>query len=737
MSSENCSDELTIEVIGQLRDGPGRWQPRIGEEALSAVFRPNIPQGSRVIILQEAVNILSRCVPPSEPTGQETGLVIGYVQSGKTMSFTTVTALSHDNGYRIVIIIAGISQYLLGQSRNRLINDLRLNSTTEQRPWRHIPDPTLAKNSHFIIRDILEEWNDPNVPSEQCRTILITVMKNHRHLRNLTNVLRNVDLRNVPTLLIDDEGDQAGLNTRVRQRGLSTTYRRLLAVKDVIPHHSFLQYTATPQAPLLINIVDVLSPKFAEVITPGEDYIGGQAFFNIRQNLVRIIPADDIPTPDNQIEGPPQTLLQAMRFFFLGASVHLIRRERPPNRSMMVHPSRLTETHGRYFRWVLDAREGWMDILRHADSPAYADFIELFRRDYADLRATEQQIPSFDLIVPQLLRAMRITTVRTLNNRGEGSAPVNWSDNPYWILVGGQSLDRGFTVEGLTITYMPRGPGIGNADSIQQRARFFGYKRTYRGYCRVFLEQEVNDAFHSYIEHEEDIRSQMIHHRDANRSLSEWRREFFLARTLRPTRGNVIDIDYWRDDLRNKWVYPEGPHDAEEIIEVNRSIFDQFIGDIPLIEHDGLDRRNIDDKNMIARDIPLCFVHENLLTRIQVRRLEDSNTIALLLRHIQLHLAEHPNDTCSVILISRGRRIRRALEGDKIKELFQGRQYDSQGMTYPGDRQVKDEEGITVQLRYLDLGERDQPLIAENVPHAAVWVPASIARDILRQPQGG
>jgi len=733
----DLSDELTIEVIRQLRPGPGSWVPRAMRESCSLVFNPSIPRESSPVILQEAVNVLSRCVPPTEPVGQYTGLVIGYVQSGKTMSFTTVAALAHDNGYRIIIIVAGTSQYLLDQSRRRLINDLRLNSSTERRPWRHIQDPTLAQNSHIVIRNILEDWNDPSVPPEDRRTVLITVMKHHQHLQNLIDVLNRINLDGVPTLIIDDEGDQAGLNARVRQGQQSTTYQRLLLLKATTPHHSFLQYTATPQAPLLINIVDVLSPSFAEVITPGDGYVGGHDIFDDRSNLIRLIPSNEIPQQNNRITSPPQTLHQAMRLFFLGATIHLVRRDMPPNRSMMVHPSRLTERHGQYYRWVFDTLEGWMDILRHSsDTPDHIDLIQLFRHDYDDLRSTVPGIPSFEYLTPHLLRAMRQTDIRIMNNRPEGRTPVNWSNNPYWILVGGQSMDRGFTVEGLTVTYMPRGPGVANADTIQQRARFFGYKREYFGFCRIFLERDVREAFRAYVEHEEDIRSQLIAYRDTGRTLTEWRREFFLDRNLRPTRNNVIDINYWRESLGDRWIFPEGPHDTEKAMVANRSVFEQFIARLHFIEHDGLDRRTTEHKNLIARDVSLRQVHECLLTRVLVRRLEDSRRFSLLLRQIQIHLTQHPDDTCTVFFMAGGNRIRRDCENNEIKQLFQGRQVAAGVPTYPGDRQVRADEGISIQLRYLDLGPRDN-LIAQNVPHVAVWMPASIARDIVRQPQGG
>src|SRR5262249_38760917 len=112
-----------------------------------------------------------------------------------------------------------------------------------------------------------------------------------------------------------------------------------------------------------------------------------------------------------------------------------------------------------------------------------------------------------------------------------------------------------------------------------------------------------------------------------------------------------------------------------------------------------------------------------------------------LLRLIQLHLIDHPNDTCTVFLMAEGTPRRRSYQNDRIAQLFQGRQYATQGgrrvVTYPGDREVRGPRGITVQMSYLDLGDDPNTLIAQNVPHLAVWVPGNMARDTLHQPQGG
>lgn len=735
---QSNAQPIIVQILPQTLPGPARWQPIVGPETV-ALSREMQPQ-SRESIVQEAVNILSRCVPPTEPQGRETGLVVGYVQSGKTLSFTTVAALAHDNHYRMVIVIAGTSITLLEQSRERLVSDLRLDSPTERRPWRHIASPTVALNSHVAIQDILAEWNDPTVPIVELKTILITVMKHHGQLQDLIDVLGRLNVRQVPTLVIDDEGDQAGLNTLVRRGQQSTTYRRLLALKDLLPHHSFLQYTATPQAPLLINIIDVLSPDFAEILTPGDDYTGGSEFFSPQTNIVRAIPVIEIPTRNNPVNAPPPSLLQAMRLFFLGVAVHIATNDPERNRSMMVHPSHRTIGHRQYFLWVSRVREQWIrDLALLVGDADRTALLNLFQNDYGDLQATKPDIPAFDALAACLPRALRRTNVQEINSVRGRPTPVNWNEE-YWILVGGQAMDRGFTVRGLTVTYMPRGVGVGNADTVQQRARFLGYKRSYLGLCRVFLETAVQNSFQTYVNHEEDVRTQLIEHRNTGRPMSEWRRQFFLDRNLRPTRDNVIDIAYQRAIYGDEWVYPQGLHDSTEALEANRVTFAQFRSRIQFVPHAGLDLRRDSPRNMVATDIPLQTVQEELLTMVRLPRLTDSQLFAPLLRLIQIHLRTSPDELCTVFLIANGEPRRRDYVNDEINELFQGQQYAQQRgqrvPTYPGDRAIRADDGLSIQLRYLNLGPANA-LIAENVPHIAVWVPRAMAQDLIQQPQGG
>lgn len=737
VSGAHSNDPMIVDVLGPCA-AQGQWIPSPGPEAAGLV----LPEHARGRIIEEASRVLARCVPPTAQDGTQTGLVVGYIQSGKTTSFITLAALARDNGYRMVIVIAGTTKPLFFQTRDRLVRALRLDSRPRNNPWRHISEPRMQDESAVAIRETLAQWNSPTALPEERRTILITVMKHHQHLQHLIDVLQQVNLQGVPTLIIDDEGDQAGLNTLVNQGEESTTYRRLLTLKRRFPHHSYLQYTATPQAPLLISIVDVLSPNFAEILRHGDGYVGGAEFFLNHPQLVRDIPTAQIPTQNNPLNAPPPTLLQAMRSFFTGVAIGYIAGSPEQNCSMMVHPSQRTDPHRQFYTWVMAARDQWRQVMDLPDDdPDKTDMLTGFRAAYDDLAATFQNPPPFDQVAARLRSAVSQTIVREVNTRGRRRTPqINWGENYSWILVGGQAMDRGFTVEGLTVTYMPRGLGMGNADTVQQRGRFFGYKQSYMGLCRVFVGPDVRRAFQEYVEHEEDVRAELERFAHARRPLSEWRREFFLSRQFRPTRDNVISVAYQRVRLGDDWVYPDGPHDSPGAVAENRHVFETFIASRRFIEHTDQDLRRDSPRNLILRDVGLRLVHEELLTRYRVSRLEDSLRVGPLLRLVQLHLMRRPDDVCTVFLMGNGQRRQRGYEDDRIKQLFQGRQYAVQGgqriVTYPGDRELRGRQGLTIQMSYLDIGDPGN-LIAENVPQIAVWIPAEMAHDTLIQPQGG
>ena len=729
---------IIVEPVSESDDGG--WTPTIGQETRDFLDKV-VPQDSRESVLDDAVSILSKGIAPTTTDDQETGLVVGYIQSGKTMSFEAVAALARDNAFQIVIVVAGTSNPLLEQSTGRLRRDLGIDEQNRARRW--IPFQNPSDNDATIlqaIRDVLDDWRDPETPEEYKKTVLITVLKHHQRLQSFTSLISALNMQNVPVLIIDDEADQASLNTEVAQGQESTTYRRLMELRQELPGHTYLQYTATPQAPLLVSIIDSLSPNFVQVLEPGDEYIGGREFFADNRNYVRVIPPEDVPTRSNPLSEPPETLLQALRVFMIGVTAGLRASGNTGNRSMLVHPSHRTEQHQEFYNWVQDIFEEWRRILTLPDTDYdKLELIEDFREAYDDLAGTAGPgLLAFDELVPSLSLAFRNTRVMEVNARGGSTPPVDWLNAYGWILVGGQAMDRGFTIEGLTVTYMPRGIGVGNADTVQQRARFFGYKRSYFGYCRLYLEQGTFDAFQNYVEHEEDIRNQLETIQQENRPLNEWKRSFILDTALRPCRQTVLEFDYIRGQFSDAWVSPRVVLAADNVIQTNRDAVSAFMQKMTFVDDDGHpDRTNI-QRHEVCREVSLSEVIEQLLVSIRVTGTVDSQRNTGMLLQLSSALDKNPDELCTVYRMSPRLRRRRGIdENGEVTNLFQGEapvDRERRGEVYPGDRAIRDDDTITVQVHTLDLTSKNA-VVMENVPVIAIWIPASLSQSWIIQNQ--
>ena len=551
-------------------------------------------------------------------------------------------------------------------------------------------------------------------------------------LRKLITLLNRVDRTGIPALIIDDEADQASLNIRVRHQEESTTYARLLHLRSLFTQHTFLQYTATPQAPLLISILDALSPDFAELLNPGTDYVGGIEFF--ANGASRVHPILDI-AQQGPVLAPPDSLLEAMRFFFVGAAAGALAGARG-NRSMLIHPSRETDPQGNFAHWVRQIKDRWVRNLSLPETEQdHIDEVEDFRATYEDLAsATGTPFPEWNEIRDSLKRSIRKTNVSEINSTSR-RADVDWHSDYAWILIGGQALDRGFTVEGLTVTYMPRGVGAGNADTLQQRARFFGYKRPYLGYCRVYLDPDVQDAFTDYVTHEENVRLQLNEWKLTGRPVKEWKRAFLLSRSLQPTRRNVLSLNHTRDSYADEWFWVRSPQESNDAVTTNRILFDEFVSTYAFTDLPENIYRTPARQHRKTEPVPLLSVYENLLAQIHVRSPDDGQKYFGAMLQIHQYLQNHPDENCVIYQISPTERRRRAVDpdSDEIDQLFSGANGRPGDTDYdPGDRHLHDGDRLSIQLHRLNLTQEGQAL-ADDVPVVAIWIPTKMANDWLVQ----
>lgn len=738
----------SITVLKKIRP-PLRWYPDVKEATDqfldSKSHDPNGPNLSDLTsgdesVLQEAVRILGRCLPPTDPADKETGLVVGYVQSGKTMSFETVIALARDNNYGLVIVLVGTKNNLRDQSEDRLKKDLGIQ---EGENWYHFSNPGTSKKTQ--VSDRIAAWL--RQPTKK-KAVLITVLKHGGHLENLAQLLKKIQLAKVPTLVVDDESDQASLNTRasairggrVGPTAKSTTHEKIGVLRDALPHHSYLQYTATPQANLLLAKTDLLTPSFAELVTPGKGYAGGRAFFIENRALLVDIPTAEVPSRTQVVTSVPKTLLSALRFFLLVAAQHALTRQgnKDRNRSMMVHPDAPTVTHRVYWTWVDRAYRTLKTFVQKQFETNPSEVFRRFETEFDSLKKTDPNLKS----LPELIRAMIDDVFDELNWVEVNSTPdaekkIDWKAIPYWIVVGGAKLDRGYTVEGLCITYMPRPLGTSpSADTLQQRARFFGYKESYIGLCRVFLQNPVMTAFTDYVEHEEFVRRALEETR--GQPLANWRRDFLLTSMLNATRSNVVGLGLKRVPV-DGWLKPRGLHRDPAAVQANDRLLKGVVAGwrktlgTPLPVSQLVRFKAATGLNhVVFQDVPLTDVMDKFLLQVGVRDPRDAEDHSAMLIALATLRASHSDLKVDIFLMNNLQANYRTRTSASLTAPMN--QYFSASANTLNDKSFESAQNITLQLRRFDLGTvpRD-PSSADifNVPWFAVNVPSVLRKDLV------
>ena len=297
-------------------DHLGFWEPKVGKsfKRLSDICLKKKKDGGKGFSKKEVENlteqsksILRRCVHPELKDNIRTGLIIGKIQSGKTLSFSSLSCLAKDNNIRVIIILSGTKINLFDQTKDRIKEDI---VGTHNRKWRAFTAKQINTKESENIRRLLDEDNE--------MSLIISCMKNKAQLSKVSSFFKENKF-NYNALIIDDESDQASLNTYANRNNNreSPTYRNIIDLRKVFKSHTYILYTATPQANLLIDINSPLSPNFGDVISSGTAYTGIKEFFESK-NTKKIIKT--IPSSQNHNDSSvmPKTLMEATSCFLVG-----------------------------------------------------------------------------------------------------------------------------------------------------------------------------------------------------------------------------------------------------------------------------------------------------------------------------------------------------------------------------------------------------------------------------------
>lgn len=604
-----------------------------------------------------------------------------------------------DNGFQIIIYFAGIKNNLLEQTTKRLKKDL-LTESDNSRFYKVYQSPTVEDDVHLKIKNALGLKHKP--------AILITVLKHYKHIDELAEIFGTSEVKdalgNNGVLIIDDEADQASLNTYARKNSrsedweddeFSSTYSSILNLKKELPNHSYIQYTATPQGPLLINIMDLLSPEFHVVLTPGKAYTGGKTFFEDNPDLIITIPdAEVYHHRKNQLADCPQSLINALQIFLMGVAITVNIQAKESFLSMMVHADSQTDASRKFRNWVKNLIDSWSDRLKNLPDgdPSKTELIEEFRENFEETVRRLDDAPSFDEVMDETLQVILDTNIELVI---QGSTEIDWSNATSHILIGAEMLNRGFTVEGLMVSYMPRySVGKSNADTIQQRCRFFGYKRNYLDSCRVYLPNDSIVEYCEYVEHEEIMRTNL-----QKSSLAEFEQILILDKTLNATRNNILSVDLVKSKL-NGWRQLN----ALQHIEENTLFVKDFLDNHTFKNFH--DYKTADRNHRYAKlDIKqvIEFLKDFKLSNMP-DALRKSSTIQYLRYLADKKGIKHAYIFEMAFAVEKGRE--RSLEGAsgqlKINNIFSGR--STSGTTiYPGDKGIKFEDSICIQIHKIKL----------------------------------
>ena len=279
-----------MQTIQIEKDDPQEHPISIGENTLSFIKnQTKLDDDGKTIVIDEAMNILKHCIVPGI-NSEITNIAIGYVQSGKTMSFTTLTALAADNGYRVIIYLTGTKANLLQQTTNRLRQDLNVDGGDTYRLYTDIEESVSISNNAKNFLNMTDE------------VLLFPILKNYSQIDKLADVFEEIpeELGKIGVIIIDDEADQSSFNTYARKNAkskpeweeseYSRTYASILRLKKSLPSHSYVQYTATPQAAFLIDNNDKLfNSMYKELVMRNKECLKDTMNDNKEEVLIKLI----------------------------------------------------------------------------------------------------------------------------------------------------------------------------------------------------------------------------------------------------------------------------------------------------------------------------------------------------------------------------------------------------------------------------------------------------------------
>ncbi|MDR7323336.1 MULTISPECIES: Z1 domain-containing protein [Catenuloplanes] len=507
------------EPLGVGRENSVKWYagPRSDDKnwpAFKAHLSRSLDEEAIEKINDSSDKVVAMLDHPATTRFSSKGLVVGHVQSGKTSNFTAVIAKAADRGYRMFIVLSGIHNALRRQTQARLIRDVvNLN-------------PTLWHQITKLEHDFMPLPNPAALLTARDQHLLLVVKKNAVVLRKLKNWLSSAKahLQNCPVLLIDDEADQATIATK--------NINPLIA--DVIaslPRVCYLGYTATPFANLLADPDggDFYPRDFILSLPRSKAYQGPETLFGRAPldgenpetvpgglDMIREIPENEVgklrpaKKADAANFAPEITpsLRDAVLWFWLATAARRVRSGKVQHSSMLVHAHSDTRVHDSYGPPLEAFRLSILNEVLDGDTNLSHELRMLWQTETdrvpADLMA-EKHVPVEDLI--ETLPAV-IADTKVIMDHYRSTDRLDYESGPATVIaVGGNTLSRGLTLEGLVVSVFVRSSDV--YDTLLQMGRWFGYRPGYSDLPRIYMPAQMRRWFAHLATVEAEMRTEI------------------------------------------------------------------------------------------------------------------------------------------------------------------------------------------------------------------------------------
>lgn len=467
-----------------------------------------------------STKVLAHSADPHEEEFTRKGLVLGYVQSGKTTNFTAVIAKAADAGYSFFIVLSGIHNALRQQTQDRLDAQLWDRSRSE---W-HM----LTAEEDFRPSSSVDAMLNPGD-----QKVLAVVKKHGTRLRALKRWLEGAHedtLARCSFVVIDDEADQASINTAKADSSPTTINRLICQLLALLPRVTYIGYTATPFANVLIDPAtseDLYPRDFIIDLPRPREYVGSETLFGREPlefdsagdqpddgcDLIRQIPDEELELlkPKGRSEGLDfeaaitPSLASAVRYFVLSTAARRVRGAGNRHATMLVHTSQYTFVHADLKRRIEEYTARLADKVAGTDSRLLEELARMWRRECELVPAAD--FGHEEIAWSQLADALPavLNDLKVIEDNSRSEARLDYGEpSQVVVAVGGNTLSRGLTLEGLSVSYFVRTATA--YDTLLQMGRWFGYRQGYADLTRIWMTDEMRGWFRDLATVEQEIR---------------------------------------------------------------------------------------------------------------------------------------------------------------------------------------------------------------------------------------